>query len=169
MSKLTLLFLSIMLIALSCTKEEPDIRLAEFDTPVLTGFELRDVQGTPMGVIGTPNIKLGNASNDYSSEYFFSTYPNPCRNICATYIKTPNSSETKQIWIVQAQYNDNSTSATNLGNTNLIGVGGTPLIQSEITSNNASFDLSSLDEGYYRIYLKVENQILYDNLIITNN
>lgn len=59
MRKVTILFISTILITLSCSKAETDIRLAEFDTPVLTGFELRDEQGSPMGVIGTPNIKLG--------------------------------------------------------------------------------------------------------------
>lgn len=170
MRKIKLLFIGTILITMSCSKEDSDMRLAEFDIPVLTGFELRDEQGSLMRVIGTPNIKLGSESNDYNSKYFFSSYPNPCRDICAIFIKTPNSIEKKQIWIVQALYNDITTNTTaNLGNTSLLGVGGTPIVQSEITSNNAVFDLRSLNEGYYRIYLKVDDLILYDNLIVTNN
>ena len=170
MRKITLLFISAILITLSCSKEESDMRLAEFNTPVLTGFELRDMVGNTLGTIGTPNIKLGNESNDYSSEYLFITYPNPCRDKCTIYLKTPDSNKKKQIWIVEALYNDVTTStSTNIGNTSLLGLGGTPLLQSEIKTKNAVFDLSSLTEGYYRIYPKVDDFILYDNLIDTNN
>lgn len=168
MNKLKLLFLSTLMLTLSCSKES-EIRLSEFEIPIITGFELRDVQGQTMGIYGIPNIKLGNESNSYNSEYFFSLYPNPCTDICTVYIKAPNSNAAKYVWIVQAQYRDNNTTILmNLG-TNSIYVGGTPLIETEFTTNNIVVDLSSLSEGYYRMYLKVDDLILFDNLVITNN
>jgi len=47
-----------------------------------------------------------------------------------------------------------------------IKVGGAPLIQIEFKSDNLAVDLTSLDQGYYRIYLKVDKYIFYDNLVI---
>jgi len=170
MEPLKLLFVSLLLITLSCSKEDSGMRLSEFETPVVTGFELRDIQGIVRGYIGTPNVKLGNESNHFDSEYYFVTYPNPCRESCVVYGQTPDSNETKYVWIVQAQYIDNSTnSTTNIVNAVLLGSGGAPLIQSEFSSNNILLDLSGLSPGYYRIYLKVADVILYDNLIVTNN
>ncbi len=166
---LKFLFIGLLIQTLSCSKEESEIRLSEFDTPIITGFEFRNIQGQKIGYSGTPNIKLGNESNDSNSEYFFSPYPNPCIDLCSVYIKVPNSGTTKYIWIVQAEYHDNiSNIITDLGS-NTISLGGTPLIESEFTNNNIIFDLSCLTEGYYRIYLKVDDIILYDNLVITNN
>ena len=52
-----------------------------------------------------------------------------------------------------------------IGMTN-IKVGGAPFIQIEFKSDNLAVDLTSLDQGYYRIYLKVDKYIFYDNLVI---
>lgn len=170
MNRLKFLFISaIISLTLGCSKEEADIRLSEFEKPVITGYELRDEQGTTKGTYGIPNIKLGNGSNSYNSEYFFRPYPNPCQYECKVYIKAPSANGIKYIWIVQAQYqNNNSNTPTNLGS-NAIYVEGSPLVEKEFSSNNIAFDLSSLSEGYYRMYLKIDDLILYDNLVITNN
>ena len=169
MSKIKLLFMGIILITLSCSKEESDIRLSEFDAPIITGFEERDEQSNVIRAIGNPNVKLGNESNDYTSDYFFTSYPNPSRNSFQVSIKTPNPNSTQRVWIVQAQYYENGTSTANIGGTTLLDVGGDPLIQYEGILNNLELDVSGLSEGYYRIYLQVDDLILYDNLVITNN
>lgn len=171
MNKIKLLFMVTTLLTWSCSKEEPEIRLSQFETPVVTGFELRDEFGNLNKVIGNPNIKLGNESNDHTSEYYFITFPNPSINSCRVNIKTPNPHSIKRVWIVEAKYFGNSSSSTtHLGASSLIDVGGSPLIQSEGPYNGLiSIDLSSLKEGYYRIYLEVDHLILYDNLIIENN
>lgn len=168
MKKLPPILICTILIAISCTKEASDIRLSEFAPPRVTGYELRNTQGVPTGVVGVPNIKLGNESNEYNSEYHFSTYPNPCSGACYVDVKTPSPNETKQLWVVEALYYSNNTcNTTNFGNATLLDMGGTPLIESEISSNNIAFDLSQFKDGYYRVYLKIGDLLLYDNLAIT--
>jgi len=169
MNNLKILIISILLLTLGCSKDDSDVSLSEFEIPIITGYELRTIQGQKISNYGIPNIKLGNESNNYDSEYFFISYPNPCKNRCSVYIKSPDTNTTKYVWIVQAQYRDyNSNISTELGS-NIMHVGGVPLIETETTYENISFDVSSLSEGYYRIYLKIDDLILYDNLVITNN
>ena len=71
MNRLKFLFISaIISLTLGCSKEEADIRLSEFEIPVITGYELRDEQGVTKGTYGIPNIKLGNGSNSHNSNFF---------------------------------------------------------------------------------------------------
>jgi hypothetical protein len=69
----------------SCSKENADFRLPGLDIPMLTGYYMRDYSGYPIGTIGTPNVYLGNESNEFSSAYFFSVYPNPAYGNCGFY------------------------------------------------------------------------------------
>ncbi|MCK9423779.1 MAG: hypothetical protein M0Q38_14400 [Bacteroidales bacterium] len=162
-----LILLIIATVTYSCTKEGADIRLSEFETPVINGYYLRNDVGQTMGVMGFPNVKLGNESNDFNSTYFFACFPNPCRESCAVYIKAPTKQQSRKLWITQANIgNQVSNSATNIINMTNIVIGASPVIQIEFTSDHLTIDLSSLKEGYYRIYLKVDEFLLYDNLVI---
>lgn len=167
MNKFILIFISISI--LSCSKDDSNIRVSNLETPILTGFLLRNITGDVIGKIGFPNIKLGNESNDNNSEYFFSTYPNPIKDKASIYIKSPNTNTTKKVWIVHAEYNNNISNAeTSIGNATLLSAGGSPIFYGEISSNDIHLDLSNLNEGYYRVYVNIDGLTLYDNLIITN-
>jgi len=169
MKKTYLLVLCIgSIIVLSCTKKNEELRLSDFNIPTIKGYYLRDFYGDNLGLVGTPNVKLGDAVDQQHSKYYFSFYPNPCtEDICAIYTKSPVSKEIKKIWISQAIWNaQGSYDFTDINNTNNLVVGGSPIFQAEITSANLKVDLSSFPNGYYRIYLKVNDYLLYDNLVI---
>lgn len=168
MSRIHLLFYIILFIAVtSCTKEDTETRLPEFDAPKLTGFILKTDFGEIYKTIGVPNIKWGNESNDRNSPYYFSIYPNPCFDLLFVHFKTPAEGELKKIWIVQANVENQVAGAfIGINNANNIVVGGSPLFQAETTSNSIHLNLTLLPEGYYRIYIKVGEHLLYDNLII---
>lgn len=83
-----------------------------------------------MGSYEIPNIRLGNKSNYWYSEFYFTSFPNPCKNI-TIYIKSPNTNSKKYIWIVQTKFNtDNSTIINNLGS-NTLSIGGAPLLETD--------------------------------------
>lgn len=168
MRRIHLLFFIISFITInSCTKEETDIRLSEFEPPTITGFILKNELGESIKRIGVPNVKLGNESNDWTSPYYFTQYPNPSIDIIFIHFRTPADGELKKIWITQANV-DNQFGGGFIGinNANNMVVGGSPLFQAETTSNSMHINLSWLPEGYYRIYIKVSEHLLYDNLII---
>jgi len=161
-----LLLLLITILLPGCTKEA-DIRLSEFTTPVITGYYVRNDIGMDLKTIGIPNVRLGDNSNDYhTSTYFFTFFPNPCTDSCLTFVKAPQDNSTRKVWITQANWleekNEPVTDPVGMDN---MTVGGYPLIQKEFTSDRTMIDLSSLGEGYYRIYLEVDGNLLYDNLI----
>lgn len=97
-----LIFYILLSLLLSCTKDQPDLRLSDFEIPEIEGYYVRLIDGGSIGQVGAPNVKLGNGSSMYNSEYFFVFYPNPTKYMCALYIKSPSSQETKKLWITQA-------------------------------------------------------------------
>lgn len=170
MKKSGIFILLILLIFTSgCTKEKADYRLSEFDIPVVTGYYLRDDIGFPMGKIGTPNVRLSNESDDFTSDYYLMLYPNPCDKSCVLYIKSPSDQSIKKVWVVQASYFDQMPGSENELNMISLIAGGAPLLQAETTSRNLWLDLTSFKTGYYRVYVKIDDQILYDNLVINKS
>ena len=147
---------------IGCTKEDSELRLSDFGVPTIRGYNMRDLFGDYAGTVGTPNIKPGDGA-----DYYFVFYPNPVEDFCSIYIKTPASNELKKLWITPANFDNNITnSSINLNNANNIVIGGSPVFQTEFTNNKLTLNLSQVSDGYYRIYLEVDNYLLYDNLVI---
>jgi hypothetical protein len=177
--KLTLIFFTIAL--LGCSKKEPTYRLPSFEKPIITGYTALDEVGNYLYTVGKPNIKTTygeqestisnngtDISVDYSSAYEFIVFPKPCINHLNIIAFSPQKSSTKKVWIVNAHYYTEETISNNLGFQSF-NSGGTPLIQIEFTGNDEYLDVSSLPNGYYRIYLSVDDIILYDNLVVDKN
>jgi hypothetical protein len=166
--KKRLLLSLIILAAFSCTKENNELRLSDFNTPVVKGYYLRDDFGFFKGVVGIPNIKQGNGDDYENSQYYFTFFPNPAEDFCSIDLKAPTYGEVIKLWITPAyMHNSESNSLTGLSNTYLITIGGSPVYQNEF--NSVSFiglDLSHIPAGYYRINLKIKDYFLYDNLVV---
>lgn len=165
-------FLIILMIASGCSKEENDFRYPELGVPVIHGFWLRDEVGITMGSLGysTPNVKLGDQSDDFSSPFFFYFYPNPIHNFLSIYSKIPSGDLPRKFWITHALFRPPGFTAIPQmdGMGNMV-AGGFPLVYGEFTGNHMFLNLSELPDGYYRVYLKVQGQIFYDNLVIDRN
>jgi hypothetical protein len=163
-----LIFLSFSIIINSCTKEKEEFRLSDFNIPAIDGYYLRDYSGEYISKVGMPNVKLSDGVDYSNSAYFFISYPNPCtENICFIAVKAPISAGIKKLWITQAKWNNRvSDEMIDLNNTINTVVGGSPVFQTEFTSDHVDVDLTSFSNGYYRIYLKVNDYLLYDNLVI---
>jgi hypothetical protein len=164
-----LLYPLLFLIFLGGCSEDEMIPDTGLEVPVIHGYYARSEAGYSMGIYGysTPNVKLGNQSNDFmQSEYAFITFPNPAHNIYQVMINTPGQEEIKKIWLVQAVMRDpfQIPAVASDGNSNMIV--NSPLVQITTRQNHALLDVTNLPEGYYRIYVKVNNHLLYDNLVI---
>jgi hypothetical protein len=157
----------LLTIVFGCSKtDDSSIRLADMDTPTLTGFVLRDVSGSPVGIIGTPNVNSQLTGDPSAINYSIVAYPNPCKRILALMIQTPNPNASQKIWIVKGKTDATlSNSGINLG-MNTATAGGQPLLQATTSGTSLTLDVSSLPSGYYRLYVKVEDKLLYDNLIL---
>jgi len=164
-----LLFLLLTVLAFfSCTKEDNDLRLSDFNAPTIRGYYLRDYTGFDIGVVGNPNVKRISGFDYSSSEYSFTFYPNPLSDFCNISLKIPVNAQTVKLWITQASYcYDTSDNTIDINNTNNVVIGGSPLFQNEFPAGSMiGLNLSQLPDGYYRIYLKVDDCLLYDNLVI---
>ena len=157
-----LIFTISLLITLSCEKDAGDFRLSCFEIPKIEGYILRSLDGTYLGEVGTPNRK----NIDYSTGYSFVFASNPAFERFYLSIGSPGGMSTKKMWITMAQFGDQLPDySVDNGMTNMI-AGGKPLIQKEFNEDHLDVDVSSLQEGYYRIYLQIHNVLLYDNLVI---
>lgn len=145
-----------------CSKKNDLVRTSDMSVPQITGFQIRNEVGSITKIVGLPNIKL----NDDQLNYKFTFFPNPTKDIGMLYIYTPKSNVAKQIWVVQAQY-DNFAEDFRIGNGMIINfIGGTPLFNLETTSENVALNLKDLYNGYYRVYVQIGDVLLYDNIII---
>jgi hypothetical protein len=175
MKKYYTLFLMIISF-ISCNKKDSEMRLSSLQTPVITGYQMRDIVGCIMSNIGDPNIKLIDGSNKYS----FVSYPNPVSGNFMISMKTPADSMLKQIWITPAVYkgDGNTISASD---PNIFVAGGFPILEYETysddlyismtkpnTGDSLGFNGIPFPDGFYRIYVKVNNTLLWDNLYLYN-
>jgi hypothetical protein len=166
--KKLILFICISALFISCTKESAiGLRTDELQSPVVTGYYMRDEQGAVMGVFGgsTPNVKL----EHNNKEYFLTIFPNPIRKDRGAYLYLKSPPNTlKKFWITKA---NNPRGVNNLNSTVLV-AGGMPIFQMETYGNwlyiDANTVFQGLPEGYYRAYLKINDVLLYDNLLIIN-
>lgn len=165
-----LILLVILVLSSGCSKEEAELRMPEFEVPVVTGFRMRDEAGIFMGSIGIPNVKLGHPTGDWNSEYFITFFPNPAMNQGTVYMKSPGEYDVKKVWLTRAVFRppfDTPGIATD-GMNNFI-AGGAPLLQGETTNQNLLLNLTHLPSGYYRLYISVNGHLFYDNIVIDKN
>ena len=164
----TLILIAAISLVTACSKEEAPERLPGFDVPVIAGYEMRSAVGEYIGSIGYPNIKLYEGESYSSSKYFFASFPNPASSMIHVFVQERDSPGIKKIWMVPGRLQGEPKKSTlNQGMYSLY-AGGTPLFQAEFSGSNVALGLHDIPEGYYRIYLKIGDVILHDNIAIFN-
>jgi hypothetical protein len=165
-----LIILASLSIAPGCNKEQADLRMPEFEVPVITGYLVRDEAAQHQGNIGQPNVNLGHPSGNWDSEYFITFFPNPAINRGTIYMKSPNEYDVKKVWLTQAVFRPpySIPGISTDGMNNFI-AGGAPLLQVEVTERNLMLDLTDIPTGYYRLYVSVNGHVFYDNIVIDKN
>jgi len=121
-----------MLLLSACSKEEDYFQLSGFEQPVVKGIQVRNHFGDYEGIMGKPNIKIGNTSNLPSVEYSFMFYPNPCAESCNLAINVPQQTKMR-IWMVKVVFQETPPQTLQILNMNTVRVGSTPVINIEST------------------------------------
>lgn len=154
---------SILVLITSCTKNNEKNKELEDKTAVITGYFFRDDTGNPIGYSGNPNTKLTQSDNPHWSDIRIECYPNPC-NI-GFWVSANNLDDdiSKRIVITEATFNTNAT-PTEESIESLDDLGVEKLLDSVTIDKNYFIDISSFDDGYYRVYIEIEGEIFYDNL-----
>ncbi|MFZ4797560.1 MAG: hypothetical protein ACOYMA_08690 [Bacteroidia bacterium] len=161
--KKLILILCIALSFISCTKE--NLNTNEFETPVITGHNFIDNYGSSYGKIGNPNINRGKNWNDPNT-IAMASYPIPCGYAIVVELRLPSSNTEKPtIWIKKARWFSEDIN-TNFQNRTYLDIQSSLIINSG-TIPNSNYSLSiktdKFENGYYIVYAKIGNEILYDN------
>lgn len=153
----------------ACSRADEDIlRSSNLGGEVITGFQYTDALGTLLNTVGNPNNKTSETTSQYSYRSF--VYPIPARYSISVSVFGIQNSQVVNAWIVTAKVDNRLYQQKMIGNASAIVVQGTPLLQQQVTGQDLlSFDISSLPEGAYRLYVKIDDVLLWDNILVTEN
>ncbi len=172
MLKLKLLIPALLIVVLTGCGEKEQLVLPVFDSPVVTGYHLRDDNGQALGKVGAPNTNTSTDPPGIANPLLeFFSYPNPSRGTSfQTAIFNGNASrEIVRVWLTPARYINEGIVPNTLGAT-LASSYGRPLreftLELEEGFNNIAFNTEDLPAGYYRIYVQRGSFLLWDNLLI---
>jgi hypothetical protein len=177
---LVIFFLS--LIFVSCSKEN-DIQKGSVGLPVIRGFQLRNELGDIYGEIGEPdnNIYYPQYSGHFTTGFSILCFPIPNRNYYYNFYTEYNSNiniaifsskpvNHAELWIERALYNQ--TEDNNYYTAGGVYASGNPHIvhidNIDLTAgyNYTQVGTANIKAGYYRVFVKINNVLLWDNLII---
>ena len=151
-----LLFLVFFVLAIACNSDENN-QPAKTAQNLVTGINMRQNFDDTMYTLGNPNVLTGGK---------FVIYPNPANDVVIV-MAEENISD---VWIVPANadkiYQDEDfTSILNSGlYTAQSIVSNAQYSLNGQSAMNTDLDISNLEEGYYRIFVKIDGEIYWDNL-----
>jgi len=158
-----LLLTSVMFLS-TCKKDDSDISNYCFDVPEIGGYIQRDANGSTIGIVGKPI--------HYPGEYpgaWMMVCPNPLFSYMNSFVVycSDNTNE-KKLWITRAKFkNQLSPTGVTLG-MNTAWLSGGKIFEKKFVERDIHIDKSLFTEGYYRVYLEIDGQVYYDNLVISN-
>jgi hypothetical protein len=172
MTRLFCLLFGISFLLLSCKKADSDYRTSGSPIAMIRGFEVRNEMGQKLENIGNPDIHLYSPSGDPSTfQLRFFSYPNPAQDIMEIIIGQRLNNITARFWIVPATFTGpGSESVVFLGPT-IIAPAEKPLLDTviEIKSSTRIIILRDFPEGFYRVYIKANGILLWDNIVFSKS
>lgn len=165
---LLVLFISFYLI--SCTSDDDNTFSVGFDAPVVHGILSTDIVGLFQGYIGNPNIRIYDSrlkpGKDQLIGANLSLYPNPALNSVS--IRMLGDFGIKREIYILAARNTLSHTHKHLAFLNAVFYynDGKPVFSYTTDEEVIEVDVSNFHEGFYRVYVKIGNILLYDNLLV---
>ncbi|MDX9773806.1 MAG: hypothetical protein RBT02_10380 [Bacteroidales bacterium] len=162
MRKLNFILTIMILLSSSCEKEETDFPVY-FYAPTIHGYYVTDDFGNMVELIGVDDMKYHDQRLDtvpFSNYILLNTFPNPCISYVNIYIGGQNI--IKKIWIVPARASEGLPYCMNA---NCLIVRGQPIYAVETDAAYFTIDLSSYEYNYYRIYVKIDDILLWNNIV----
>lgn len=157
--KLTLIF---VLVLFSCSNDQNNSPNSNDETQLdlVTGIFARQSANSPPTVLGNPNVLISE----------FVMYPNP--SIDFLFVESQDNSTISDIWFVRANA-DKIFQDTDFGtilNSNLYAESDIELNSQlqlrDLDVSNSTINLENLGSGYYRVFVKIDNRIMWDNIYI---
>jgi hypothetical protein len=151
------LFIVLSILTLSCNNEETSNQSNNKDLKLVTGINLRQNFDDPPVKLGNPNVLVNNK---------FSIYPNPAQNMVSILAQD----NVTDVWLVPAtpekiyqSVNFSSILTNNLFSEQSINSNSIISVNSQ-SSNNLMINLETLEKGYYKVFVKIDGVIYWDNL-----
>lgn len=153
------LFLLISILALSCAKDETNNSTDKTALNLVTGINCRQTldQNEIALKLGNPNILVNNK---------FKIYPNPANE--SVYILAQEN--VTDVWLVSAkpekihqELNFSSILNTNLYSEQTISSNSNFSLNGQ-SSRNIAVNIATLTKGYYKVFVKIDGEIYWDNL-----
>ncbi len=162
--KKTILILLTILLFVSCD-DDTDLD-NETDIDLVTGIVTRDAIGGIIEEFGNPNT--------LTNDRLF-CYPNPAIDILRI-VDTSTNPTMNEAWIIKGNakkifQNTNFESIINSNLYTITELDNLELVTYDLSSsiNEVTVDISSLEPGYYRIFVKFDNgEIIWENIYNTN-
>ena len=167
------LFISLILsgsLILSCSKNDSEYQASGSPTVEIKGFEVRDDNGYSLADIGNADIKNHTSETSAPYQLFMISFPNPARDVTEMIFSTRQVNVVARIWIVPATFQDPGKGMTTFSGMTMIAPAERPLLDTTIfmTSNQHAIQIRNLPEGFYRVYLKSQGILLWDNIVFSN-
>lgn len=159
MKKKLVILISILVI--SCNKDEPDVT-DKTAINLVTGVNFRETSDDSGLQLGNPNVLVNNK---------FKIYPNPANEL--VYVSAQEI--VTEVWFVKANPEKIHQDAnfSSILNSNLYSeqsiISQSNFALTGQSSNNFSINIGTLDEGYYRVFVKIGGKIYWDNLYKNEN
>jgi hypothetical protein len=160
MRKTIFIFIFLAILSASCEKEETSMPVNLY-APVIHGYFQTNGYGDKIRMVGSYDMKISVPSlNSSPKSICINSFPNPCNKFIIVYIG--GAGILKKIWIVPANYSNGSAS---LLNANFLSVQGQPVFSYETTEDGLEIDMSRYKYKYYRVYVKIDDILLWDNIV----
>lgn len=161
MKKMTIIFTLLLLI--SCSDDDGNnISTSETDIELVTGINIRNSEFSAAIRLGNPNVFTNNQ---------FIAYPNPpagalsllaSENISGVWITTANAEKIYQ------QTDFNSILNSDLYAESIIELN-SEMEFTNLNSTNLVLNLENLTSGYYKVFVKINGNIYWDNIYVPEN
>lgn len=147
----------ISILIISCNKEETDVQTDKSSINLVTGVNFRQTTNDTGLKLGNPNVLVNNK---------FLLYPNPANE--SVYILAKEN--VTDVWFVSANPEKihQNVNFSNILNTNLYPeqsiISNSNFSLSGQTSNSFKINIETLTKGYFKVFVKIDGKIYWDNL-----
>jgi hypothetical protein len=172
MTRLFYLLLGISFLLLSCKKADSDYRTSGSPIVMIRGFEVRNEMGQKLADIGNPDIHISDSSgSDFIAHFNIIAYPNPTEDRMAIYFTQTLVGIKTRLWIVPATFTGSGSEDVSFFGQVIIAPAEKPLMDTVVFMNwwYKYIQIRNLPEGYYRIYMKTDGILLWDNIVFSKN
>ena len=154
-----ILLVIIVIVLNSCNKNDDNDEIGASTIDLVTGINFRQTFDDTSLTLGNPNNYTNN---------IFVIYPNPAvdflsiasnENITKVWIIPGNPNKIYQQTDFSTIYNPSTYTESQIQTKSLLEL-------NDLNSTNVLVDLNSLNTGYYRIFLKINNALYWDNIYL---